>query len=102
MARSAQRSRGYMVVATFTAAPAITGTAQVGQTLTATNGTIVGGAFSSRRWFRDDSPISGATGATYVVQAGDVGKKITQEVTALLTPGGTVTKLSAPTATVIA
>ncbi|MEG3153005.1 hypothetical protein U1769_24190 [Sphingomonas sp. ZT3P38] len=91
-----------MVVTTFTVAPVITGTAQVGQTLTATNGTIVGGAFAGRRWFRDGSPISGATASTYVVQAGDLGKKVTQEVTALLTTGGRVTKLSAPTATVIA
>ncbi|MCM3680257.1 hypothetical protein [Sphingomonas paucimobilis] len=103
MARSAARSRGFMVASTFTAAPAITGTAQVGQTLTGSNGTIAGGTFASRRWLRDGAAISGATGATYVVQAADVGKRITQEVTATVTAtGGKVSKLSAPTAIVIA
>lgn len=103
MPRSAARSRGFVVVSTFTAAPAITGTAQVGQTLTGSNGTIAGGAFASRQWLRDGSPISGATAATYVVQAADVGKRITQEVTATVTAtGGKVSKLSGPTAIVIA
>ncbi len=103
MARSARRSRGFMVVSTFTAAPAITGAAQVGQTLTGSNGTIAGGVFASRRWFRDGVVIAGATAATYVVQAADVGKRISQEVTATVTAtGGNVSKLSATTAIVIA
>jgi len=92
-----------MVASTFTAAPAITGTAQVGQTLTGGNGTIAGASFTSRRWFRDGSPITAATGATYVVQAADVGKRISQEVTATVTStGGKVSQRSAPTAAVIA
>ncbi|MFX4086162.1 hypothetical protein ACKU27_13775 [Sphingobium yanoikuyae] len=103
MARSAARSRGFMVTSTFTAAPAITGTAQVGQTLTASNGTIVGGTFASRRWIRDGVAISGATGPTYVVQAADIGRQIWQEVTATVTKtGGRVSRFSAPTAIVIA
>ena len=101
MGRSAARLRGYIVASTFTAAPTITGNAQVGQTLTASNGTIVGGAFASRRWIRDGVAIPGATGATYVVQADDVGKRIWQEVTATVTrTGGKVSRLSAPTAIV--
>lgn len=92
-----------MVVSTFTVAPAITGVAQVGQTLTASDGTITGGAFASRRWFRDGGAISGATAPTYVVQVADVGKHISQEVTATITnTGGKVAIRSAPTATVIA
>jgi len=103
VARSAARSRGFMVRSTFTAAPAVTGAAQVGQTLTGTNGTIAGGVFAGRRWFRDGSAITGATGATYVVQAADVGKRISQEVTATVTStGGKVSQRSAPTAVVIA
>ncbi|WP_020486586.1 hypothetical protein [Sphingomonas melonis] len=103
MARSAARSRGFMETSTFTVSPAITGTAQVGQTLTASDGTIAGGAFASRRWFRDGAAISGATAATYVVQAADVGKRISQETTATVTgTGGKVSKRSAPTAVVIA
>jgi hypothetical protein len=92
-----------MVVSTFTTLPTITGTAQVGQTLTGTTGTIVGGTFTSRRWLRDGVAISGATAATYVVQAADVGKRISQEVTATVTAtGGKVSRLSAMTAIVIA
>lgn len=103
MARSAERSRGFMVTSTFTAAPAITGTAQVGQTLTGSDGTIVGGTFASRRWLRDGVAISGATAATYVVQAADVGKQIWQEVTATVTKtGGKVSRFSSPTTVVIA
>lgn len=102
MGRSAARSRGYVVVTTFTAAPSITGTAQVGQTLTATNGTIVGGTFTSRQWLRNGSAISGATGATYVPQAADVGKALSVIVTATRSSGGVVTKESARTGLVIA
>lgn len=103
MARSAARSRGFMVVSTFTAAPAITGTPQVGQVLTGSDGTIAGGTFASRRWLRDGAAISGATAGTYVVQASDIGKQIWQEVTATVTAtGGKVSRFSKPTAAVIA
>ncbi|MAM37497.1 MAG: hypothetical protein CL949_03110 [Erythrobacter sp.] len=104
MARSAQRSRGFMCAPAFTAAPSITGTAQVGQTLTGASGTVRNGTVSAHRWLRDGAAISGATAATYVVQAGDVGAKITYEVTATnaLNSANTVKAVSAETATVIA
>ena len=104
MARSAQRSRGFMCVPTFTAAPSISGTAQSGQTLTGSSGTIVRGSVSARQWRRDGVAIGGATGATYVLQAADVGKVITLAVTAVngLNGASTTTAVSAPTAAVIA
>jgi hypothetical protein len=93
-----------MCVPTFTAKPSITGTAQSGQTLTGVSGTIANGALTARRWLRDGAAISGATGATYVVQAADVGHLITFEVTAAATrvAANTAKAVSAPTATVIA
>jgi hypothetical protein len=104
MARSARRSRGYVCVPRFTAQPAITGTAQVGQTLTGASGTIAGGAVSARRWLRGGVAIVGATGATYVLQVADVGATITHEVTATgaLNAVNTAKATSAATAAVIA
>lgn len=104
MARSARRSRGFMCVPAFTVQPSISGTAQSGQTLTGASGTIVRGAVSSRQWRRDGAAISGATGATYVLQAADVGKLITFAVTAAGTLNGAnkVTAVSPPTVAVIA
>ncbi|HEX8053437.1 MAG TPA: hypothetical protein VF517_10630 [Thermoleophilaceae bacterium] len=73
-----------------TAAPTVSGTARDGQTLTAGNGTWSGTTpmTFSYQWRRCDSAgaacvdIDGATGSTYVVGAGDVGKTIRVQVTA--------------------
>lgn len=66
-----------------TVAPAITGTAQVGQTLTVTNGTWAGPARTfTRQWLRNGAPIAAATGTTYVPVVGDIGAVITCQVTA--------------------
>lgn len=55
--------------------PTVAGTNTVGQTLTGTNGTFDGTATITitRQWTRRGAPISGATGATYVLQEADVG-----------------------------
>jgi hypothetical protein len=53
------------------AAPTITGTPQVGQTLTASG--AIGDYF---QWTRDGAPIAGATAKTYPVQAADIGHAI--------------------------
>ncbi|QTK78319.1 hypothetical protein AT6N2_C0412 [Agrobacterium tumefaciens] len=82
-------------------APAITGTAQVGQTLTATTGTWSGSPTYARQWFAAGVAISGATAATYVPVVGDVGKAITVRVTAT-NDKGSVSVTSAPTAAVVA
>ncbi len=79
-------------------APAITGTLQVGETLTGSytysdvNGDLEGA--STFKWYRaDDSAgsgktdIAGATSKTYVLQPGDLGKYISFEVTPVAATG---------------
>ncbi|EJL21900.1 hypothetical protein [Novosphingobium sp. AP12] len=104
MARSARRSRGFVCVPRFTARPTITGTAQVGQTLTGASGTIADGSDTSRRWLRNGVAIAAATATTYVVQAADVGATLTYEVTATGTrnSANTARGVSLPTAAAIA
>ena len=69
-----------------TGAPTISGTAQVGETLTAdTSGITDLDGFSNvqyeYQWLADDSDISGTTNATYTLVAEDEGKAIKVEVT---------------------
>jgi hypothetical protein len=84
-----------------TVAPAITGTATEGQTLTRTTGTWTGYApiTYATQWRRGGVAISGATGATYVLVSADVGSTITCTVTATNT-AGSASATSAATATV--
>ncbi len=83
--------------------PTKSGTAQVGQTLTGTNGTFKGeGTVTiTRQWLANDVVINGATGATYVPVVGDIGKTIKFQNTAASQFGQTVYKSTA-TAAVIA
>lgn len=71
-----------------TVAPAITGTARVGQTLTVTNGTWTGepAPTFTRQWKRGATNI-GTGGTTYVLVAADAGQVITCVVTATNTEG---------------
>ena len=69
-----------------TGAPTITGTAQVGETLTADTTGIadadgLSGVAYSYQWLADDTEIDGATGSTYTVQSSDAGKPIKVQVT---------------------
>lgn len=84
-----------------TVLPAITGTLGEGDTLTTTNGTWAGDATITyaRQWQHGPSAdpndpswanIAAATGATYVLAAGDVGKHVRCKVTATNTTGSTV------------
>lgn len=58
-------------------APAVSGTATVGSTLTANTQTWAGGAVAyTFQWQRGTADISGATSRTYVVQATDSGSTI--------------------------
>ena len=66
-------------------APAITGTARVGETLTASTTGITDSdgltnATFTYQWLADDAVISGATGSTYMLVAADVGKAIKVQV----------------------
>jgi hypothetical protein len=86
-------------------APSISGTPQVGQTLTAVGGTATGGGSPSFAWFRCDgsgSVCGGApvgTGSTYTPVVADQGStlKVTETTT---NSGGTANATSAPTAIV--
>lgn len=104
MARSAQRSRGFMCAPAFTVNPSITGTAQSGQTLTGASGTVVRGTVTARQWRRNGVAIAGAANATYVLQPEDVGAVITFSVTATngLNANSKVSADSAGTVPVIA
>jgi len=84
-----------------TVAPAITGTAEVGETLTVTNGTWTGVPTPTytRQWYADGVAIEGATGATYELTEDEEGKVITVVVTAT-SDAGVVTKTSNATAAV--
>ncbi len=69
-----------------TGAPTISGTAQVGQTLTASTSGIADtdgltNVTYSYQWLADDTEIDGATSSTYTVQSSDNGKVIKVQVT---------------------
>lgn len=62
--------------------PTITGSARVGEVLTAVPGTWVPVATTTTyQWFRDDVIIAGATSATYRAVAADLGTALTVSVT---------------------
>ena len=83
--------------------PTITGTAQVGQLLTATAGTWnPSGVTTAFQWVAGGVDVSGATGSTYTPVAADVGKVITVRVTASKSGYTSANATSAATATVVA
>ena len=90
-----------------TGAPTISGTVQVGETLTAnTSGVADADGHSSvqyeHQWLADDSDISGATNSTYTLAAADEGKAIKVEVTFTDDADNEETLTSAATAAVAA
>lgn len=84
-----------------TAVPVITGTAQEGQTISASPGTWTGAQTFAYQWRRNGGAISGATASSYAVGTADVGATLSVAVTAG-NSAGNATANSAPTATVIA
>ncbi|MCP3731992.1 hypothetical protein M9978_16325 [Sphingomonas sp. MG17] len=74
--------------------PSISGTPQVGETLTGGDGTISNGTVSARAWLRNSSAISGANGTTYLLVGDDEGADISFKVTAS-GDGGTTDATSA-------
>jgi hypothetical protein len=86
------------------AAPAIAGTALVGDVLTCSNGSWAGEGMLSvqsgwpltspfgYQWLREGSAISGATLASYVVQSADEGHSLACEVTATNAAGHAASK----------
>jgi hypothetical protein len=89
-----------------TVKPTISGNAQVGATLTASDGTWTGSPTFTRAWLRCNSagatcnPIAGATATSYAVTAADQGSTLRVEVTAT-NPQGTAKATSDPTAAVV-
>jgi hypothetical protein len=82
--------------------PTIFGTAQVGQTLTATTGTWTNNPTSfTYQWNRAGAAISGATASSYVPVTADIGNTLTVSVTAANTGGSSPRVTSAPTGAVI-
>ena len=98
-----------------TGAPTISGTAQVGETLTASTLGIsdadgLTNATLSYQWLADDADISGATGSTYTLTDSDEGKTVTVRVSftddagndEVLTSAATDTVSAAPTSNTLA
>ena len=88
-----------------TGAPGITGTAQVGETLTADASGIadadgLDNAAFSYQWLADGADISGASGASYTLQDADEGKAIKVKVSFSDDAGNEETLTSAATAAV--
>ena len=88
-----------------TGAPVITGTARVGETLTADTSGIadadgLDNAAFSYQWLADDANIDGATGYTHTLQDADEGKAITVKVSFTDDAGNGETLTSAATAAV--
>ena len=86
-----------------TPVPGISGTPQVGRTLTAVTGTWSPTPEVLRfQWFRSGTAITGATGNTYTLLAADYGKTITLKVTGSKAGYPTITKTSSATTAVSA
>ena len=90
-----------------TGAPTISGTAQVGETLTASTSGIADAdgltnATFAYRWLADDAEISGATGSTYTLTASEQGKTIKVRVSFTDDAGNEETLTSAATGAVAA
>ena len=88
-----------------TGAPTISGTAQVGQTLTASTSGIADtdgltNVSYSYQWLADDTDIDGATSSTYTLQTSDNGKTINVRVTFTDDAGNEESLISAQTNTV--
>ena len=91
---------------TVSPAPIISGTAQVGQTLTANTSDIsdpdgLTNPSYSYQWLADDTEIDGATSSTYTVQSTDNGKVIKVRVTFTDDGGNEETLTSAGTAAAV-
>lgn len=88
--------------ATFTIAPAVTvsGTARVGQVLTATATTDPVAGAPSYQWLRGSTPIAGAAAPTYTPTAADLGQRLAVRVTSATAGYEAASATSAATAAV--
>jgi hypothetical protein len=87
---------GASPVPSNTAAPSISGTAELGGTLTCDPGSWSASPTGfTYQWYRDGAPIAGATGQTYVVQAADQGHSLSCVVIAANADGSSSPATSA-------
>lgn len=85
-----------------TKAPKVSGTAQVGKTLTAAPGTwTVPGVAFTYQWVRDGAPIARATARTYRATVADAGHRLAVKVTATKTGHTSGVAQSARTAKIV-
>ena len=96
-----------IIAVSATGYPTITGTAQVGQTLTADTSGIsddegVTNAAFTYQWLADDADISGATGSSYTLADADEGKTIKVRVSFTDDAGNDESLTRAPTTAVTA
>lgn len=70
----------YFFGTTSTSAPVVSGTAKVGEKLTATAGTWDQPGTASYQWLSNGAAISGATKPTYTLAGADYGKKVSVRV----------------------
>lgn len=83
---------------TSTPTPTIAGTAQVGSTLSATAGAWTPAPVTlAYQWNRGGQAIAGATAATYVLQAADLGRPVTVTVTGTRDGYVSTSRTSTPT-----
>lgn len=91
-----------LVLPTNTSPPTVTGTAQLGETLTVSTGTWEGDPTFSYQWYRNEVPIVGANQATYVLGAADGNQSvITVEVTGTNQNGDDIAEPSPITTTFV-
>jgi len=84
---------------TNVAAPLVSGTPALGETLSASTGTWTPTGLSfTYQWLRGGAPIAGATAKTYTPTTADVGRQLSVRVTA--GNGSSLSATSAPTAVV--
>lgn len=101
VAKTSASTAAVLGVLKTTPVPVITGTAKVGQTLTAKAGTWSPAPVAlSYQWKRAGTAIAGATGATYVVRSTDVKSTLTVTVTGKKASFVSVGRSSAATAAV--
>lgn len=86
---------------TLTPTPTISGTAQVGQSLTAVPGTWDAGVALTYQWNQDEAPIIGATSTSYVLTTSNLGGVISVTVSATKTGFVDARRTSLNTAAVI-